>query len=231
MTKSKYNTRSTMPSKYLSFCMFLMCSTSKAFVPLTTTICCTSPQTSTSRFTTALQASSKPDSKRHSTNLFYRDSSDIDIAALSNSNSKTPSSDFQSRMKRIVTQRRETNGKRTSAYRPVNVMTVETLEEFHKVIEQGRNEDKVVVVRWFATWCKLCHSLRPAFDKLASMHPNAIFVDVPVTDTNANLHQGLNIDSVPYAHVYSPTESLVEETKLSRKNFSEFAGLVGKHCS
>jgi hypothetical protein len=59
-------------------------------------------------------------------------------------------------MKRIVTQRRETNGKRTSAYRPVNVMTVETLEEFHKVIEQGRNEDKVVVVRWFATWCKVC---------------------------------------------------------------------------
>lgn len=85
--------------------------------------------------------------------------------------------------------------------------------------------------RIFTPHHQLCHSLRPAFDKLASMHPNAIFVDVPVTDTNANLHQGLNIDSVPYAHVYSPTESLVEETKLSRKNFSEFAGLVGKHCS
>ena len=76
-----------------------------------------------------------------------------------------------------------------------------------------------------------CHSLRPHFDKTASTNPNVIFVEVPVLEHNANLHKGLGVESVPFGHIYHPKNGLVEETKLSRKSFSEFEDMVKMHSS
>ena len=50
-----------------------------------------------------------------------------------------------------------------------------------------------------------------------------MFIDVPATASNANLHQGLAVPSLPYGHIYYPSSGLVEEQKLSRKYFSHFA--------
>ena len=66
---------------------------------------------------------------------------------------------------------------------------------------------------------------------MASANPDVIFLDVPVTEANANLHQGLRVQSVPFGHIYHPEKGLVEETKLSRKTFFEFEGLVKKYSS
>jgi hypothetical protein len=58
-----------------------------------------------------------------------------------------------------------------------------------------------------------------------------MFVDVPVLESNSNLHQGLGVESIPFGHIYHPEEGLVEEKKLSRKTFSEFEGLIKMHSS
>ena len=55
------------------------------------------------------------------------------------------------------------------------------------------------------------------------MYEDVLFVDVPVTPENANLHQGLEVPSLPFAHIYHPDGGLVEEMKLSRKYFATFA--------
>ena len=79
------------------------------------------------------------------------------INGSSSTTSPSSPSDFQSRMKRIIAQ----NKKRTSgagqvaSYRPSNIKNVISLEEFANVIEKGRRESKVVVVRFIATWCKV----------------------------------------------------------------------------
>mmetsp|Transcript_31654 Transcript_31654/g.67022 ORF Transcript_31654/g.67022 Transcript_31654/m.67022 type:complete len:238 (+) Transcript_31654:365-1078(+) len=137
-------------------------------------------------------------------------------------------SDFQSRMKNIVV--KQNRRQRSKMYRPENVRAVTSLEEFAKVIEEGRKEERVVVVRFVATWCKKCHSLRPIFDKTAISNPHVLYVDVPILETNSNLHQGLGVESVPFGHIYHPTQGLVEETKLCRKTFSEFEALVQRYC-
>jgi hypothetical protein len=66
---------------------------------------------------------------------------------------------------------------------------------------------------------------------MAATNPDTIFLDVPVTETNANLHKGLGVETVPYSHIYHPELGLVEETKLSRETFSEFVDLVEMHSS
>ena len=67
------------------------------------------------------------------------------------------------------------------------------------------------------------------FYRLAFTFPDAIFVDVPVTPENANLHQGLGVPSLPFGHIYHPTGKLVEELKISRKHFANFARVLKTH--
>ncbi len=65
---------------------------------------------------------------------------------------KSPS-DFRSRMKAILVQQRKESA--LSPRRTNNVKSVISLEDFASVIEDGRREGKVVVVRFHATWCKV----------------------------------------------------------------------------
>ena len=47
-----------------------------------------------------------------------------------------------------------------------------------------------------------------------------------MTNENANLHQGLDVPSLPYGHIYHPQAGLVEELKISRKYFRNLVRLV-----
>ena len=64
---------------------------------------------------------------------------------------------------------------------------------------------------------------------MAIRNPNTIYLDVPVSESNANLQKGLGIESVPFCHVYHPEKGLVEETKISRDTLSDFVRLVQRH--
>ena len=51
-------------------------------------------------------------------------------------------------------------------------------------------------------------------------------MDVPVTEANADLHQGLGVPSLPFGHIYYPDGGLVEELKMSKKHFSNFKEIL-----
>ena len=56
---------------------------------------------------------------------------------------------------------------------------------------------------------------------MAGQHPDISFVEVPVTEKNVNLHQGLDVPSLPFGHIYVPNVGLVEELRISRKFFPQ----------
>ncbi len=104
------------------------------------------------------------------TQLSYRDDEhdddDDSIKIKTSSTSRTPL-DFQSRMKRAAIQNNRRSagsvgsnrrGKTASStsWRPPNVKIVVSLEDFSNVIEEGRTNNQVVVVRFYANWCKVC---------------------------------------------------------------------------
>uniref|UniRef100_A0A7S0CI31 Thioredoxin domain-containing protein n=1 Tax=Proboscia inermis TaxID=420281 RepID=A0A7S0CI31_9STRA len=101
------------------------------------------------------------------------------------------------------------------------VMKVESLQEYKTIVAEERN--KITVVRFYATWCKACRAIKPKFYQLARMHPEISFVEVPVTEQNADLHQGLGIPTLPFGHIYHPDAGLVEEMKIGKANFGTFA--------
>jgi len=103
---------------------------------------------------------------------------------------------------------------------PSNVKVVESLADYKQIV--GEEQNKMVCVRFYAPWCKACQAVAPMYYKLAMAHPDTIFVDVPVTSSNSNLHQGLGVPSLPYGHIYHPQYGLVEEMKLTRKYVQAF---------
>ncbi|KAL7463819.1 hypothetical protein ACHAXS_005316 [Conticribra weissflogii] len=102
-----------------------------------------------------------------------------------------------------------------------NIITVDKLEDYKSVVVD--ESDKIVVVRFFAQWCKSCKASAPLYRKLASKYsPEVKFVDAPLTKETAFMHEGLGVPSVPFGHIYHPEVGLVEERKLNKKVFSEF---------
>jgi hypothetical protein len=67
-----------------------------------------------------------------------------------------------------------------------------------------------------------CKAVAPGFYHLAIKNPNVVFVDVPVTPQNANLHQGLGVPSLPFGHIYHPQDGLVEELRLTKSLLPQF---------
>ena len=82
--------------------------------------------------------------------------------------------------------------------------------------------DRLVVVRFFAPWCRACRAVQGRFNQLSLEFPSVKFVEVPLTKENAYLHDGLGVPSLPFAHIYEPCVGLVEEKKISKVHFREF---------
>lgn len=103
------------------------------------------------------------------------------------------------------------------------VQMVDTIEEYKRVVVD--EQDKLVVVRFFAPWCKSCKAAHPLFKKMMSEHAasGAVkFVEVPLTRDTAYIHEGLGVPSVPFGHIYHPQAGLVEEMKINKRVVKEF---------
>mmetsp|Transcript_12873 Transcript_12873/g.26280 ORF Transcript_12873/g.26280 Transcript_12873/m.26280 type:complete len:208 (-) Transcript_12873:44-667(-) len=105
---------------------------------------------------------------------------------------------------------------------PVRVKRITTLNDFRDELMISKSENKLLVVKFYAEWCKSCAKVKLPFESMAKTHPNANFIQVPVTPTNSDLHHGLGVPSLPFAHVYHPTAGLVEERRITRARFRDF---------
>lgn len=105
--------------------------------------------------------------------------------------------------------------------RSTNIQNVMTIEEYKKVVVD--EDERIVVVRFFAPWCRACKAIEPKFEKLAFEYsPSVKFVQVPLTKENAFLHDGLGVPSLPFGHIYHPDVGLCEERSLNKRIFHDF---------
>jgi len=112
-------------------------------------------------------------------------------------------------------------------------------------------DSSLVVVRFYASWCKACKAIESSYHRLPQDYPSGVkFVEVPLTKENAYMHKGLGIPSLPFAHVYyngdridhdnadnndnnnsckdetSSSCRLVEELKINKHKFTEFKRII-----
>lgn len=172
-----------------------------------------------------------PESPRFPTSTVQSTNSVLNLSSASLMESQPKS--FEERMREMVNGgRKKSTGSTTvdnESKLPKNVKIVKTLEEYRRVV--GGERDRIVVVRFFAPWCKACKAVAPLFYRMANSRPEVLFIEVPVSDTNANLHQGLQVPSLPYGHIYHPSGGLVEEDRIARKFFPQFAHKVQSYVN
>lgn len=102
---------------------------------------------------------------------------------------------------------------------------VTTLQDYKREVVDVN--DRLVVVRFYAPWCKACRAVQSPFYKLAKEYNDTVkFVEVPLTKSNGFLHDGLGVPSLPYAHIYHPQAGLVEERSINKKIFGEFKDVL-----
>lgn len=106
------------------------------------------------------------------------------------------------------------------------ISAVNTLAEFNSVVREER--ERIVVVRFHATYCKACQAIRVAYERLVKQSPENIvkFVDVSITN-KSNLGEELGVPGVPFGHIYVPGAGLVEELLMSRRHMAKFKKVLG----
>jgi thiol-disulfide isomerase/thioredoxin len=153
------------------------------------------------------------------------------ISQIYYSDQHAPSS-FADRMRKFVTTTAGSESTITKSKKKLHkehsplIDEVTSLSEFRQVVIEEA-QGSMVVVRFYAPWCRACRAMEPGFYSMAKKYaPEIKFVDVSVGDDNINLHQGLGVPSIPYVHLYHPDGGLVEEQRFARKNVSSFSRLL-----
>jgi len=86
---------------------------------------------------------------------------------------------------------------------------LESVEEF----EQVRRDAAVLLVDWYADWCRPCRTMAPVVDQLADDHPATVLkVDV---ESFPDLAAQYDVGSLPTFDVFvegQPTERVVGKT-------------------
>jgi len=158
----------------------------------------------------------------------YASSSSSSSATFSTNRRRTRSNNNGGSLEQRLRDMYKQDQKKQNERRHSVVKVVHTLDQFKKLLAK-EGKDKIVIVRFYANWCKACKATTPYYYSLANRHnestksKNSIcFVDVPITDKNVDLHQGLGIPSIPYGHIYIPDNKeegglLVEEFRMMKK--------------
>lgn len=118
-----------------------------------------------------------------------------------------------------------------------NVIPVDNIVDYKTVVVD--EENSIVVVRFFASWCRSCKASEPLFRNVVSQYSSPVvtedgegaqravkFVTVQLTKDTAYLQEGLGVPSIPYVHVYHPEGGLVEEMKFSKRYYAEFTRVL-----
>jgi len=112
---------------------------------------------------------------------------------------------------------------------PPNFKRIESREEFDNTISFGIHDYKMVVVRFYATWCKSCRAMQPLFRRLVYRHSDILFVEVAVSDRTKFVIDDLGVEKLPSGHIYVPGIGLAERMSISKKNFPDLVAAMKYH--
>ena len=110
------------------------------------------------------------------------------------------------------------------------IETISTKEDYEALVTNERQN--IIVLFFFAVWCKSCKHSKPELYKLAkelSGQHSVKFAEISMTKETDSLYRSLNVPSIPYCQMYHPNFGLVEELSVSKKNLKTFKAKLNSY--
>jgi len=92
--------------------------------------------------------------------------------------------------------------------------------EYEAKIDKATQDNKVVIIKFHASWCRACKAMAPKYQRVAEDWPDLEFCEI-LFDNNKKLCKSLGIKILPYVEVISGSAGKVEgfscgPSKISR---------------
>jgi len=101
-------------------------------------------------------------------------------------------------------------------------------EAYHAMIETAKSENRVVVIKFFASWCRACKAMGPKFLRVTDDWPDVEFCEI-LFDNNKKLCKTLGIKILPYVEIVAGTDGKVESFSCGPSKISQLQAKLEVH--
>mmetsp|Transcript_26993 Transcript_26993/g.86742 ORF Transcript_26993/g.86742 Transcript_26993/m.86742 type:complete len:114 (-) Transcript_26993:104-445(-) len=98
-----------------------------------------------------------------------------------------------------------------------NIVEVSSDEDWAKLKEQAKTENKSYIVDFWASWCGPCRMIAPFFVELSETFTSIIFVKVDV-DAAGGVAEACGVSAMPTFQVYNAASEKVDEVVGANKD-------------
>lgn len=110
----------------------------------------------------------------------------------------------------------------------MSVLHVESDDEMGELLESMG--DKILILKWGATWCGPCKQLAPHFDKLAqeSKHPNLVFASADITECTEYAAE-CGVTSIPNVQFIQNDDIKYSQLGYDKDTISKLKNAIAKY--
>ena len=92
--------------------------------------------------------------------------------------------------------------------------------EYNACVQAAKDENKVVVIKFFASWCRACKAMAPKISRVAEDWPDIEFYEI-MFDDNKKLCKSLGIKILPFVEIIAGTAGKVESFSCGPSKISQ----------
>jgi len=110
-----------------------------------------------------------------------------------------------------------------------DISLIEDTDAYHALIESATQENRVVVIKFYASWCRACKAMSPKYARVAADWPDIEFQEI-LFDNNKSLCKSLGIKILPYIEIIRGSEGKVEGFTCGPSKISRLQEKLEQNC-
>ena len=105
---------------------------------------------------------------------------------------------------------------------------LEDKDQYDALIADATKENRIVVIKFFASWCRACKAMSPKIDTISSEWPEVEFYEI-MFDNNKKLCKSLGIKVLPFIEIVAGSNGKVESFSCGPSKISQLQEKLETH--